>query len=101
MAKEKFFIPVSLHYKIQLKEVEGDRITISKLPCFIFSEIVEGMACWNISHLETGFNIVNDFAKKDAIRFAKKKLSEQTDDRFLVHARQECEKLKIKLPVNK
>lgn len=101
---EKFKITM-LHPngKIQFRKVEGERIKINGLPCFIFKDtektaqgIIEG---WNVSHLETGMFVAGDLAKRWAIRKAKERFKIHGND--MERAKQRCKDKGIALPINK
>lgn len=87
-----------------LKEVPADKIIIAGVPCFIFkekqNEIDGSWIEWNISHIETGMKIAEDYcSKKEIIAIATKRLTEHP--KAIQKGIDKLKKEGFKFPVNK
>jgi len=95
-----------LDLELNFNEVQGERLTIEGIECFMFYDpeetdqgIIEG---YNISHLETGMRICNGFTKEDAIKNAKNILITHKDkvQKVIETGRQRIKDLGGIIPVN-
>lgn len=101
--KETFKIVESSENGVVLKEVQGDRMKMHGVNCFIFTKTHEDLedseiTTYNISHLETGMKIVENEVKAIAIGIADErcKLYKTSFEEGI----EVLKKLNIKIPVN-
>lgn len=98
MKTETFKISYYSMGDFMLKEVEARRITIAKHKCFIFKMPSWLGYGWNISDLETGYEITRSDYKEAAIFHLKSNIEKLP--KGIEKARDELELLGIQLPVN-
>jgi len=92
MIKSKFKIP---HDNGLLVEVEGEPITITGQPAFLFIEYGQ----YNVSHLETGFNIARGDTKEVAIERAEECFGKKGVE-AVAKAKEKLKSLGISMPIN-
>ncbi len=83
------------------RTVEGERIEICGLDCFVFDESTSDLfPTWNVSALTTGLSIATGATKRKAINEARKRLSSRPIAVTLEAAKRVCKDYGVKLPVN-
>lgn len=86
-----------------LSAVQGERITVNGIPCFVFEEIDEiphhgDVSSYNVSHLETGARVCFDLTKEAAIE--KAKMLFKKDVEAIERMKAKIVEFGLKLPIN-
>lgn len=96
---EKFRIPLDGEETIRLRYVDGERVNLSGIDCFIFDDGFGTVSMWNVSELSTGYKIVEDTSRRRALNKANALLLKHPES--IDKAKNDCIKRGIELPVNR
>lgn len=84
--------------RIGLVEVQGERISVCMIPCFIFWDRQDHQSVWNVAEVETGMMITTHAIRETAIDLAAERL--RTDPGCIQRGKMQLLMLKISIPVN-